>query len=71
MLRKFYRYSDLVEAGIVSNRVTLSRWIDKRGFPAPLELGPNTRGFPADEVDAWLSNRPRAKGGETVNAENN
>ena len=54
---KYLRFSDLVERGIVRNRVTLGRWIKLHGFPAGIKLGPNSRAWPADQVDAWLAAR--------------
>ena len=53
----YYRFKDLQAAGIVSNRMTLSRWIKHCGFPPGVLLGPNTRAWPADEVEAWLKQR--------------
>lgn len=57
-MRRYYRFADLKAAGIVGNRMTLSRWIRSQGFPAGVLLGPNSRAWPADDVDAWLANRP-------------
>ncbi len=62
MTRRYYRYTDLVKAGIVNNRTTLGRWIKNYGFPRGVLLGPNTRAWPADEVDAWLAARAAATG---------
>jgi predicted DNA-binding transcriptional regulator AlpA len=53
----YYRFDDLAKAGIVNNRVTLSRWIKKEGFPVGVMLGPNTRAWPKDEIDRWCSSR--------------
>ena len=57
MTTRYLRYADLVERRIVSNRTTLSRWIKHYGFPPGILLGPNTRAWPTDEVDAWLEER--------------
>ena len=54
---RYYRFPDLVGAGIVNNRQTLSQWIKKHGFPRPVHLGPNTAAWPAEEVDVWLRQR--------------
>lgn len=62
MTRRYYRYPDLVKVGIVNNRTTLSRWIKDHGFPAGVMLGPNTRAWPVDEVDAWLEKRAGVAG---------
>ena len=56
-MQKYYRFSDLKAAGIVRNRMTLSRWIKLHGFPAGVLLGPNTRAWRADEVERWLAER--------------
>lgn len=63
MQRTFYRYPDLVEAGIVNNRTTLARWIKAKLFPAPVSLGPNTRAWPADEVEEWQRERREKRQG--------
>ncbi len=54
------RFSDLKARGIVSNWVTLRNWVEKEGFPPGVKLGPNTRAWPADEIEAWLARRPVA-----------
>ena len=59
-MQKHYRFKDLQAAGIVKNRMTLSRWIKLYGFPPGVLLGPNTRAWPADEVEAWLAQRRAA-----------
>jgi hypothetical protein len=41
----YYRFRDLVAQGRVRNRMTLKRWIDAGLFPAPMNLGPNTRAW--------------------------
>jgi hypothetical protein len=60
-ISKFWRFSDLREIGVVRNRVTLRRWIEKEGFPAGLLLGPNTRVWPNDQVEAWIAGRPERR----------
>ena len=55
---RVYRFADLVTRGIISNRMQPRRWL-KYGFPPPIQLGPNTIAWPADEVDAWVADRPR------------
>ena len=54
---KYLRYADLVERQIVNNRTTLARWIRDYGFPVGVLLGPNSRAWPADQVEAWLEVR--------------
>lgn len=51
------RFSNLVERGIVNNRTTLHRWIDSNGFPPGIKIGPNSRAWPAEEVEAWIEAR--------------
>lgn len=51
------RFKDLQARGIVDNRVTLRRWIDGQGFPPGKRLGPNTRAWTEDSIDAWVASR--------------
>ena len=55
------RFSDLKARGLVSNWVTLRNWIEKQGFPPGQKIGPNTRAWTAESVEAWLASRPAAK----------
>ena len=57
MATLYLRYGDLVERQIVNNRTTLSRWIKHYDFPCGVLLGPNTRAWPADQVETWLEER--------------
>ena len=57
MATLYLRYTDLVQRRIVNNRTTLQRWIRDYGFPPGVLLGPNTRAWPADQVDTWLEAR--------------
>jgi predicted DNA-binding transcriptional regulator AlpA len=52
------RFRELKARGIVSNHVTLKRWIEKEGFPPGFLLGPNTRVYRESDVEAWLASRP-------------
>lgn len=54
MPKKYLRYTNLVERQIVNNRTTLGRWIKQYGFPCGILLGPHTRAWPENEVEAWL-----------------
>ena len=54
----FLRFRDLKDRRIVSNHVTLGRWIANQGFPSGFMLGPNTRVWRESEIDAWLKSRP-------------
>jgi hypothetical protein len=60
-LPTFVRYADLVAAGIVANWTTLLRLIDTEGFPVGVMIGPNTRAWRLDDVEAWLAARPSAR----------
>ena len=53
------KISDLKEKGIVTNRVTLQRWIENGDFPAGIELGPNTRAWTEGEIKEWYERRRR------------
>ena len=53
----YLRFDDLRDRRIVRNRTTLYRWIKERGFPVGILLGPNTRAWDEDEIDAWLAVR--------------
>src|SRR4029450_2907197 len=53
------RLADLVGRGIVRNRVTLSNWINKHGFPRGQMTGPNTRTWDEEtDLNPWLASRP-------------
>ena len=54
---KLLRYYDLAARGIISNRMTLARWIESEGFPPGIMLGPNTRAWRESEVEEWLASR--------------
>jgi predicted DNA-binding transcriptional regulator AlpA len=58
--KKLLRMRDLQARGIVSNWVTLRRWIDHYNFPPGRHLGPNTRVWFESEVEEWLAARPKA-----------
>jgi predicted DNA-binding transcriptional regulator AlpA len=59
-MARLIRYLDLKARGIVSNRMTLRRWIAEEGFPAGVQLGPNSVAWPEDEINAWVKSRSRA-----------
>ena len=61
MNAKYLRFADLVERQIVGNRTTLGRWIRDYGFPPGILLGPNTRAWPDDQVEAWIEERAAAR----------
>ena len=59
----FLRYNELKEKKIISNRVTLRRWMDREDdpFPSPVALGPNIIAWRRVDVEAWLSRRVYAR----------
>jgi predicted DNA-binding transcriptional regulator AlpA len=58
LLPVYVRFSDLRAAGVVRSWVQLARLIDYESFPAGVLLGPNSRAWQLDVVQAWLSARP-------------
>ena len=54
---KFLRFADLKESGIVYNWTTLLRLIEEQDFPPGVRIGAQTRGWPEDEIEAWLESR--------------
>jgi predicted DNA-binding transcriptional regulator AlpA len=51
------RFRDLKARGIVSNHMTLKRWIEREGFPPGRWLGRNTKVWAESEIEAWLASR--------------
>jgi hypothetical protein len=58
--KRYVRYADLLADGIFTNRMDAARKVAS-GFPAPIELGPNTICWDREEVAAWLASRPRRR----------
>ncbi len=44
------------------SRSTLYRLIKQGSFPPPLQLAPRAVRWRSEEIDEWLSNRPRSCG---------
>ena len=59
-MTKYLRYPKLVERGLVNNRATLKNLIDKCGFPPGRLIGPNTRVWTDEELDAYVAGCPVA-----------
>ena len=57
-MQQWLRYADLVDRGLVRNRITLGNWIRDCGFPPGRLLGPNTRVWSEQEIDFWIASRP-------------
>jgi Prophage CP4-57 regulatory protein (AlpA) len=51
------RFKHLKAKNIVRNWPTLLRFIETEGFPPGIQLGPNSRAWREDEVEAWLVTR--------------
>lgn len=60
-MTRYLRIDEVCQLTRVS-RTTIWRWTRNGLFPAKRQLGPNSIGWPANEVEAWLEGRP-AKGG--------
>jgi predicted DNA-binding transcriptional regulator AlpA len=65
---KYLRFRDLVARGVVNNRMTLRRWIAAGTFPAPVSLGPNTKAWLVDEVEAAEAARLAERDARTTRA---
>jgi predicted DNA-binding transcriptional regulator AlpA len=52
--RRYLRYFELVELGIVNNRGTLKNLIDRGAIPPPVRLGGRTMLFDTAELAAAL-----------------
>ena len=50
------------------SRVTIWRRVRAGTFPAPVEIGINSIGWPATEISAWLDSRPRRTYGAEAEA---
>ena len=59
--KKLLRFKELKAAGIVTDRATLRRWVNKYGFPQGTCLGPNIVAWNSAEIDQWLESRPKGK----------
>jgi hypothetical protein len=60
-MKVLLRFSDLKAAGIVGSWPMLTHRIQRDGFPPGFLLGPNSRAWHAEDVEAWLATRPTAK----------
>jgi predicted DNA-binding transcriptional regulator AlpA len=58
MAATYLRYRHLVSRGVVNSRQELKRLQDKHGFPPGRLLGPNTRVWTDEEIDAYIAARP-------------
>lgn len=60
MSKRYARYAELHAEGIFANRMDAARKV-AAGFPAPIELGPNTIAWDRAEVEEWIASRPRRR----------
>ncbi len=60
MTPTFLRFSDLKRRGIINSWKMLKIRVEEDGFPRGQKLGPNTRAWREDKVQAWLDSRPTA-----------
>ena len=60
-LIKLIRFQGLVDLQIISNRVTLQRWIKDNQFPKPIRLGPNSVAWRWSAIEEWLAAREAEK----------
>ena len=58
MVTRFLRYKDLEERGIVNSWTALRYRIKNNGFPQGRYIGPNSRAWTEEEVQAWLEALP-------------
>ena len=58
---RLYRYRDLKSAGVPYTRKHLIDLEKREQFPARVRLGENSIAWVADEVDAWVEARIRAR----------
>jgi predicted DNA-binding transcriptional regulator AlpA len=61
MVTQFLRYKDLEAKGIVRSWTALRYKIKNNGFPPGRYIGPNSRAWTVDEVQAWIDALPTAK----------
>lgn len=59
--RRILRQPTVVER-VGVHATTIYRWERAGLFPARVQLGPNSIGWYADEVDAWMNERHRHAG---------
>lgn len=41
------------------HKSTIYRLIERKEFPAPIRLGPNSVGWLREEIEEWIASRPR------------
>jgi predicted DNA-binding transcriptional regulator AlpA len=66
----YYRFDDIVAAGLVQNRTSLGRLINEEGFPPGMMIGANTRVWRVSDIEAWIATRSSARKALPPNAGN-
>jgi predicted DNA-binding transcriptional regulator AlpA len=61
MVTTFLRFKDLKARGIVASWPSLLYKIKHGGFPPGRYIGPNSRAWTVEEVQAWIDALPTAK----------
>jgi predicted DNA-binding transcriptional regulator AlpA len=56
--RRFARFKEMKERGYFNDRMAAARAV-QNGFPAPIELGPNTLAWDLTEAEAYVASLPR------------
>jgi hypothetical protein len=56
----YLRFRDLKIRGIVNNWPTLKNRVKKHGFPPGRLIGPNTRAWTDEEINAYIASCPTA-----------
>jgi hypothetical protein len=64
-LPAFVRFKGLYEHGIVDSYQGLRHLIKNESFPPGRRLGPSSRIWSVDEVNAWLNSRPTEPSAQT------
>jgi prophage regulatory protein len=59
--QRVYRFPDLKAAGVPYSRRHVERLMGAGQFPQHFDLGPNSVGWVAAEVDAWIEAKIRAR----------
>ena len=55
---QLYRFADLVERKILTNRAQLKKMIERDGFPLGSNSTPQTRAWRAEDIERWPASRP-------------
>ena len=67
-MQRLLTFDDLVAAGYVANRVTLSRRVRRGEFPAPIRVSSRNVAWLKSEVDAWEAGRIASRDEQSARA---